>query len=120
LSLRILLLVFALLSPTAAHAAEKPTLDVNYSVKEGAVYIDCRLHNFSFVRDDENKGVLKITIDDKKTIFIEQAAFVIRGLKGGEHKVQIEVMKNEKNSYGVEKEISFQVEEEKEQEPITE
>jgi hypothetical protein len=120
LSLRILLLVFALLSPTAAHASEKPTLDVNYSVKEGAVYIDCRLHNFSFVRDDENKGVLKITIDDKKTIFIEQAAFVIRGLKGGEHKVQIEVMKNEKNSYGVEKEISFQVEEEKEQEPITE
>ncbi|WP_051633680.1 hypothetical protein [Bacillus sp. UNC41MFS5] len=92
--------------------AEMPSLYVNHQVKGETVLINCIVSGISFRETDHSKkklGKLVIWIDGKKKSEVNAAAFIIKGLSPGSHRVKLEVVDLNNQPYGMEKEFMVNI-----------
>jgi hypothetical protein len=83
----------------------KRSMIVRQHVKGRNVYVECIINDFSFSASNRNeqdgKGYLQLYVDGKKLNVVSQAAFIIKNLPVGKHTIKLELMKNQKESYGI-------------------
>lgn len=87
---------------------QKPSLFVQSTIKGNNVFVECILSGISFRESNQNGqkvGKLIIWLDGKKSQEVNSAAFIIKGLPPGEHKVKLEVVDVKNIPYGLSKEI---------------
>ncbi len=79
---------------------------VRHQVKNNDVLIECIVQGITF-RDinANNKGKIIIYVDGKKREEISSAAFIIKGLSSGTHRLKLEVIKTNDASYNLQKEF---------------
>ena len=68
---------------------------VQHHVKDQNVFVECMIPNFSFREHHENKGKMVLYVDGEKKEEIKTAAFIIKGLTPGTHKIKLLVFKSE-------------------------
>jgi hypothetical protein len=91
--------------------SSKRSMIVHQHVKGQNVYVECIINNFSFGASEQNrqpgKGYVQLYVDGKRLYAVSQAAFIIKNLSPGRHIIKLELMKNQKESYGISE--SFEV-----------
>ncbi|MCM3114059.1 hypothetical protein M3610_01990 [Neobacillus sp. MER 74] len=91
---------------------EIPSLFVHHQIKGETVLINCVVSGISFRETDHSKknlGKLVIWIDGKKKSEVKAAAFIIKGLSPGSHRVKLEVVDLNNQPYGMEKEFMVNI-----------
>ncbi len=87
---------------------QTPTFFVQSKIKDNNVFVECILSGISF-RESEQKnqkiGKLVIWLDGKREKEVNTAAFIIKGLKPGNHEVKLEVVDLNNVPYGLTKEF---------------
>lgn len=85
-----------------------PSLFVQYETKRNNVFVECILTGISFREADNSKqriGKMAVYIDGLKMQEATSAAFIIKGLSPGNHKIKLEVVKLNNEPYGLMKEL---------------
>lgn len=85
-----------------------PSLFVQYETKRNNVFVECILTGISFREADNSKqriGKMVVYIDGLKAQEATSAAFIIKGLSPGNHKIKLEVVKLNNEPYGLMKEL---------------
>jgi hypothetical protein len=93
-------------------ANETPSLFVHYQIKGNNLFVDCVLTGISFRETDYSKekvGKMIVWVDGKKLQEVSAAAFIIKGLPPGEHKLKLEVVKLTNEPYGLMKEFMVNI-----------
>jgi hypothetical protein len=93
-------------------SAEMPSLFVHHEIKGEAVLISCIVSGISFREIDQSKrkiGKLVIWVDGQKKSEAKAAAFIIKGLTPGGHRVKVEVVDLNNEPYGLEKEFMVNI-----------
>ncbi|WP_027408251.1 hypothetical protein [Anoxybacteroides tepidamans] len=90
--------------PTAS-AQGVQTIHVKHDVRGKDVFIECIIGNFSFKkgtrRKVEGEGHIDVYLNGQKINEVFTAAFILRGLPTGKHKVHLELVHNDGSKYGV-------------------
>lgn len=89
---------------------QNPTrsLFVQHKIKGSHVFVECILTGISFREQDhagQEVGKLVVSVDGKKTAEVTSAAFILKNLPPGEHKVKLEVVNLKDKPYGITKEF---------------
>ncbi|WP_102347053.1 hypothetical protein [Bacillus sp. Marseille-P3661] len=90
-------------------------MTVREEVRDNNVYVECVISNFTFSKRNEkvaNKqgtGYIKLYLNNQKIDDIYTAAFIMKGLPKGVHRVKLELVNNDGTPYGVEKEFEVTV-----------
>jgi hypothetical protein len=96
------------LQSTEAAPKEFPSFQVNHETKNKQVLVECVVSGISF-RDSNHPGQkvgkIIIWIDGQRKSEEAQAAFIIKGLSPGSHKIGLEVVNLQNESYGLRKEF---------------
>lgn len=90
------------------NSKEIPSFFVQHTTKGNNVFIECILTGISFRNPDHSKqktGKLLVWIDGKRNQEVASAAFIIKGLPPGNHKVKLEVVDLNNKPYGLTKEF---------------
>lgn len=94
-----------------ASAMVEPNKDpfmVKHYIKGNEVFVECMIRNFSF-RKSENKNVqtgkMRVYIDGKMKQEVESAAFVLRDLRKGNHRIALELINHNGQRTALKKEI---------------
>ncbi|MFT8320342.1 MAG: hypothetical protein ABF649_05490 [Bacillus sp. (in: firmicutes)] len=97
-------------SAQTVQASPSEGLFVQHFVKGDAVYVECKVASVSF-RENSGKKQAKIilTVDGLFTEEYHSAAFVVRGLKPGKHKISLEVVNEIDQSYHLGKEFTVTI-----------
>ncbi|MCL6571622.1 MAG: hypothetical protein K6T88_08045, partial [Bacillus sp. (in: Bacteria)] len=85
------------------NSKEIPLLEVKHEIKGNLVLIECIVTGISFREFDNSKqkiGKIVVWIDGKKNTEAASAAFIIKGLKPGSHKVMVEMVNLNDEPYG--------------------
>ncbi len=88
--------------------SKMPSFTVQHQVKGNNIYVECILTGISFRQSDQTRqkiGKLIVSIDGKKSQEVVSAAFILKNLSPGEHKVKLEVVNLNNESYGLMKEF---------------
>lgn len=89
------------------------TMSVRYHVKEGRVYVELFIPNFTFSNSQKGKkdgeGYLILTIDGEKKKKINSAAFIIDGLSEGKHVIQLELYHHDHTRYHLKKQFTIDI-----------
>jgi hypothetical protein len=88
--------------------SKMPTLTVQHQVKGKNIFVECVLTGISFrqlEKTGQKVGKLIVSIDGKKSQEVVAAAFILKNLPAGEHKVKIEVVSLNNEPYGLMKEF---------------
>lgn len=91
---------------------EIPSLDVRHHVKENQVMVECIVIGISFRESDHGKqkaGKMVIWVDGEIKSEAASAAFIIKGLTSGSHKIKIEVVNLHNEPYGLSKEFMVKI-----------
>ncbi|MFF2445969.1 hypothetical protein ACFVSW_02620 [Neobacillus sp. NPDC058068] len=91
---------------------EIPSLIVNHETRGSQVMIECIVTGISFRETDRSKdkvGKMVVWIDGKRASEASAAAFIIKGLSPGSHKLKIEVVKLNNEPYGLTKEFMVNI-----------
>ncbi|KLT19989.1 hypothetical protein AA980_02120 [Neobacillus vireti] len=91
---------------------EIPSLIVNHETRGSQVMIECIVTGISFRETDRSKdkvGKMVVWIDGKRASEATAAAFIIKGLSPGSHKLKIEVVKLNNEPYGLTKEFMVNI-----------
>jgi hypothetical protein len=94
------------------NSVEKPTLFVQYQARGTNVMVECILTGISFRESDSSKeklGKMVVWVDDKKFQEVSTAAFIVKGLTPGNHKVKLEVIDLNNRPYGLTKEFMVNI-----------
>ncbi|WNS77055.1 hypothetical protein RRV45_08740 [Bacillus sp. DTU_2020_1000418_1_SI_GHA_SEK_038] len=68
---------------------------VNHHVKGKNIFIECLVQGITFRDSNEpNKGSIILYVDGKKKEKISSAAFIVKGLSAGTHRIKLEVVKD--------------------------
>lgn len=102
-----LLFVFVFFLSAWLQAADPFT--VQHQVKGNDVFVECMIPSISFRDHSKNKGKLKLYVDGKERKEVTSAAFIIKGLPTGTHKIKIVVVKPNGEPYGLEKEFNVTI-----------
>lgn len=89
-----------------------PSLFVQSETKGNNVFVECILTGISFREADHSKqkiGKMIVWIDGQKKQEVTSAAFIIKGLSPGNHKLKLEVVNLNNESYGLMKEFSVNI-----------
>jgi hypothetical protein len=82
------------------------TFFVRHHVRGGNLYIECMIPGISFRSNQTgNTGKIILSIDGKKTKEISSAAFIVKGLNKGTHRVKLEIVKTNNQPYELTKEF---------------
>jgi hypothetical protein len=90
-------------------------ITVKHKVVNGDVYIECFVPNFSFTQKGQNskkngEGHLLLYINGSKVDEIYRAAFIVKDLPAGKHKIKVEVVHNDSSPYnGLKKELEIEI-----------
>ncbi|MBY0120823.1 hypothetical protein [Bacillus sp. S/N-304-OC-R1] len=72
---------------------------VNHQVKGKNLFIECIVPGITFRETNaSNKGSIILYIDGQKKDQISSAAFIVKGLSAGTHKIKLEVLKDNETS----------------------
>ncbi|PLS06433.1 hypothetical protein [Neobacillus cucumis] len=91
---------------------EIPSLFVKHEIKGNQIYIECLVTGISFRNRERSKqkiGKMQVWVDGKKSREITSAAFIIKGLSPGKHKLKLEIVKLNNEPYGLSKEIMVNI-----------
>lgn len=84
------------LSERATSYASVSDVTINHKIKGKDVYIECIIPNFSFHNDNQNvnvrRGNVHVFLNDKKYKEVNQAAFILKNLPTGNHKITLKFM----------------------------
>ncbi|EIJ81622.1 hypothetical protein PB1_01735 [Bacillus methanolicus PB1] len=82
------------------------TFFVRHHVRGENLYIECMVSGISFRSNHTgNTGKIILSIDGKKIKEISSAAFIVKGLNPGTHKVKLEIVKTNNEPYHLIKEF---------------
>ncbi|MDE3838397.1 hypothetical protein C0966_03220 [Bacillus methanolicus] len=82
------------------------TFFVRHHIRGENLYIECMVSGISFRSNHTgNTGKIILSIDGKKTKEISSAAFIVKGLNPGTHRVRLEVVKTNNEPYHLIKEF---------------
>jgi len=87
---------------------EIPSLFIQHEIKGNQVLVECIVNGVSFRESDHSKqkiGKMIVWVDGKKYSEVTSAAFIIKGLSPGGHKLKLEVVKLNNEPYGLTKEF---------------
>lgn len=87
---------------------EIPSLFVNHQIKGNQVMVECIVTGISFRESDRDllkTGKIVIWVDDKRKFEAASAAFIIKGLTPGSHKIKLEVVDLQNEPYGLTKQF---------------
>ncbi|KAB2337391.1 hypothetical protein F7731_07200 [Cytobacillus depressus] len=92
--------------PVTTKMDNKDLFYVNHQVQGKNVLIECMVHGVTF-RDtnSSNKGKIILYVDGKKKEEISSAAFIVKGLSAGTHRIKLEVMKKNNRAPIMQKEF---------------
>lgn len=69
---------------------------INHKIKGKDVYIECIIPNFSFQKENaetnQERGNVHVFLNDKKFKEVNQAAFILKNLPSGNHKITLKFM----------------------------
>lgn len=69
---------------------------INHKIKGKDVYIECIIPNFSFRKEHEEanqeRGNVHVFLNDKKYKEVNQAAFILKNLPSGNHKITLKFL----------------------------
>ena len=91
---------------------ETPSLMVHHQVKGHNLFVDCILTGISFRESDQLQqkvGKMIVWIDGKKYQEVSSAAFIVKGLPAGDHKLKLEIVKLTNEPYGLIKEFMVNI-----------
>ncbi|WHY87966.1 hypothetical protein QNH39_09060 [Neobacillus novalis] len=103
---------FEILPVYNQNSKEIPSLIVNHKTRGSQVMVECIVTGISFRESDRTKdkvGKMVIWIDGKRTSEASSAAFIIKGLSPGSHKLKLEVVKLNYEPYGLAKEFMVNI-----------
>ena len=90
------------------NSSKMPSFIVQHQVKGNNIFVECILTGISFRESDQTRqkiGKLIVSIDGKKSQEVVSAAFIMKNLSPGEHKVKLEVVNLNNEPYGLMKEF---------------
>lgn len=92
----------------------KLEMTLNHRVMNGDLYVECIVPNFNFSQEQASKkngdGHLVLYLDGAKVDEIYRAAFIIKDLPAGKHKLKVQVVHNDNTPYkSLEKEIEVEI-----------
>lgn len=64
---------------------------INYKIKGKDVYIECIIPDFSFQKA-KSQGNVHVFLNDKKYKEVNQAAFILKDLPDGDHKITLKFL----------------------------
>lgn len=98
--------------PVANIPAKKDPFFVQSRVKGNDLYIECIVTGISFRENDQTKAIIGkiiVTVDGIKKEEVSTAAFIVKGLKPGNHRINLEVMKLNNQPYQLSKEFTITI-----------
>ncbi|UII57290.1 hypothetical protein LS684_07575 [Cytobacillus spongiae] len=82
-------------------------LSVHHHVKGTNLFVECMVKDISFRENSEkSKGKILLYVDGKKKDEIHTAAFIVKGLTPGTHKIKLEIVKPNNKTLGLKKEFT--------------
>jgi hypothetical protein len=93
------------------YAEKQPSFFVQYETKNKDLLVQCILTGISFRETNSGKkiGKLIVSIDGKKLQEVTAAAFIIKDLPVGEHKVKLDVVDLNNKPFGLTKEFMVNI-----------
>jgi hypothetical protein len=90
----------------------KDPFQVKYFVRGNDVYVECLINQFSF-RGSDKKGIdsgkISVYVDGKKMLSISSAAFIIKDLEKGNHRIGLQLEKNNGEKTTLQKEFVISI-----------
>ncbi|WP_349729608.1 hypothetical protein [Peribacillus frigoritolerans] len=79
-------------------------------VKGSSVYVECYLKNYGFsVSNPEQLATVSVSIDNQKKVNMKTAAFILKDVPNGMHKIKLEVLSGSGEKTGLQKEIEVHI-----------
>ncbi|WHY58115.1 hypothetical protein [Peribacillus simplex] len=79
-------------------------------VKGNSVYVECYLKNYGFSESNpEQLATVSVFIDNQKKVDMKTAAFILKDVPNGMHKIKLEVLKGSGEKTGLQKEIEVHI-----------
>lgn len=92
--------------------SEKPKFFVQYETKGNNLFVECFVTGITFRESNESKqkvGKLHVWVDGKKKQDITAAAFVMKNLPIGNHRLRLEVVNLHNEPFGLSKEFIVKI-----------
>lgn len=89
-----------------------PALFVQYESKGNNVFVECIVTGVTFREKDQSNrkvGKMIVWVDGKKNKEVSTAAFIIKDLATGNHKLKLEVVDLHNKPYGLSKEFMINI-----------
>lgn len=99
-------------SVNAAPKEDFPSFYVNHQTNNKEVLVECIVNGISFrkeERSEQKTGKIVIWIDGQRKSEAAQAAFIIKGLTPGSHKIRLDVVNLHNDPYGLSKEFMVNI-----------
>ncbi|MGG0790110.1 MULTISPECIES: hypothetical protein [Bacillaceae] len=79
-------------------------------VKGNSVYVECYLKNYGFSESNpEQLATVSVFIDNQKKVDMKTAAFILKEVPNGMHKIKLEVLNSSGEKTGLQKEIEVHI-----------
>ncbi|CAH0173122.1 hypothetical protein [Peribacillus simplex] len=79
-------------------------------VKGNSVYVECYLKNYGFSESNpEQLATVSVFIDNQKKVDMKTAAFILKDVPNGMHKIKLEVLNGSGEKTGLQKEIEVHI-----------
>ncbi|MGE7601918.1 hypothetical protein ACQKL5_05345 [Peribacillus sp. NPDC097675] len=79
-------------------------------VKGNSVFVECYLNDYSFSGDDSKQlAIVSVYIDNQKKMDMHTAAFILKDIPHGLHKIKLEVLNDSGQKTGLNKEIEVHI-----------
>ncbi|KWW11575.1 MULTISPECIES: hypothetical protein [Peribacillus] len=79
-------------------------------VKGNAVYVECYLKNYGFSNENgENAATVSVYIDNDKKVDMKTAAFIVKDVPSGRHKMKLEILNGSGKKTGLQKEFEVHI-----------
>ncbi|MFE4811055.1 hypothetical protein ACFQ9Y_07825 [Peribacillus simplex] len=79
-------------------------------VKGNSVYVECYLKNYGFSDSNpEQLATVSVFIDNQKKVDMKRAAFILKEVPNGMHKIKLEVLNGSGEKTGLKKEIEVHI-----------
>ncbi|MDP1417844.1 hypothetical protein Q8G35_05425 [Peribacillus simplex] len=79
-------------------------------VKGNSVYVECYLKNYGFSESNPDQlATVSVFIDNQKKVDMKTAAFILKDVPNGMHKIKLEVLNGSGEKTGLQKEIEVHI-----------
>ncbi|MCD1160271.1 hypothetical protein [Peribacillus frigoritolerans] len=79
-------------------------------VKGNSVYVECYLKNYGFSESNpEQLATVSVFIDNQKKVDMKTAAFIVKDVPNGMHKIKLEILNGAGEKTGLQKEIEVHI-----------